>query len=140
VAPEGRKRRNFRLAKQFNFRGEMRREDDNQLWELLGQAQPPAVSPLFARNVLRRIREQPKTRVWVLGWLNLRSLIPASTVAVALVVAFFVVYSPSSPAPMAANDSDPVAKIDPQDYAVVADLDELVASDENALWDDNSSL
>ena len=118
----------------------MRREDDDQLWDLLGQAQPPAVSPLFARNVLRRIRGQPQSWAWVREWLNLRSLIPASTVAVAFIVALFVVHSPSGPAPTAGSDSDPLAKIDPQDYAVVADLDELVASDENTLWDDNSSL
>jgi hypothetical protein len=118
----------------------MNREDDDQLWDLLGQAQQPAVSPFFARNVLRRVREQPQRLVWVREWLNLRSLIPASTVAVALIVAAFVVHSPSGPAPTAASDSDPLAKIDPQDYAVVADLDELVASDENTLWDDNSSL
>jgi hypothetical protein len=28
-----------------------------------------------------------------------------------------------------------VAKIDPQDYDVVADLDELIAWDENSVWD-----
>jgi hypothetical protein len=33
-----------------------------------------------------------------------------------------------------------VAKIDPQDYEVVADLDELLAVDENSLWDENSTL
>jgi len=120
----------------------MNREDDDKLWDLLGQAQQPAVSPFFARNVLRRVREQPQRWAGVREWLNLRSLIPASTVAVALIAAAFVVQSPSpsGPAPTAAIDSDPLAKIDPQDYAVVADLDELVASDENTLWDDNSSL
>jgi hypothetical protein len=72
----------------------MNREDDDQLWDLLGQAQQPAVSPFFARNVLRRVREQPQRLVWVREWLNLRSLIPASTVAVAFIVAAFVVHSP----------------------------------------------
>ena len=35
---------------------------------------------------------------------------------------------------------DVVAKVDIKDYDVVADLDELIASDENTLWDDNQSL
>ena len=35
---------------------------------------------------------------------------------------------------------DVVVKIDPQDYEVVADLDELLAVDENSLWDENSTL
>jgi len=33
-----------------------------------------------------------------------------------------------------------IAQIDVQDYEVVADLDNLLASDENSPWDDNSSL
>ena len=35
---------------------------------------------------------------------------------------------------------DIVAQVDPQDYDVVADLDELLASDESNLWDDNTTL
>jgi hypothetical protein len=41
---------------------------------------------------------------------------------------------------MATNDSDVVAKIDPQDYDVVADLDELIAWDENSVWEDKPTL
>jgi hypothetical protein len=66
--------------------------------------------------------------------------VPAATVAVALIVAVFVARVPAGPGLTTNNDTDPVAHIDPQDYQVVADLDELLASDENALWDDNSSL
>ena len=44
------------------------------------------------------------------------------------------------PAPRRSSDSEPdvIAKIDPQDYDVVADLDELLAADENNLWDDDT--
>jgi hypothetical protein len=118
----------------------MRREDDEQLWDLLGQAQAPAPSPFFARNVLRTIRQRPVVLQSVRQWFRLGRLVPAATVAVALMVAVFVARVPSQPGVAALNDSDPVTKIDPQDYDVVADLDELVASDENGLWDDNSSL
>ena len=38
------------------------------------------------------------------------------------------------------NAPDVVAKIDPQDYDVVADLDDLIAWDENSLWDEKPSL
>jgi hypothetical protein len=31
-----------------------------------------------------------------------------------------------------------IAKIDPQDYDVVADLDELLVTDESNLWDDDT--
>jgi hypothetical protein len=33
-----------------------------------------------------------------------------------------------------------VAKIDPQDYEVVADLDELLAVDKGSLWDEKPTL
>jgi hypothetical protein len=33
-----------------------------------------------------------------------------------------------------------VAKIDPQDFEVVADLDDLLASDEGSLWDEKPTL
>jgi hypothetical protein len=118
----------------------MKREDDQQLWDLLGRAPEPAVSPFFARNVLRTVRQRPRGLAAIGEWFSLSRLIPASTVAVAVVVALFVAYNPTGPEKFAANESDPVAQIDPQDYEVVADLDELLASDESFLWDDNSSL
>jgi predicted benzoate:H+ symporter BenE len=118
----------------------MKREDDEKLWDLLGQAPTPAVSPFFARNVLRTIRQQPVLLQSIREWFSLGRLIPAATVAVALIVAVFVARIPAKPDLANLNNSDPVAAIDPQDYEVVADLDELVASDENGLWDDNSSL
>jgi hypothetical protein len=118
----------------------MRREDDQKLWDLLGKAKAPEVSPFFARNVLRSVRQQPTFLGRVGDWFRLNRLVPAATVAMTFIVAVFVAQFPAGPGLATTNDSDPVAKIDPQDYEVVADLDELVASDENALWDDNSSL
>jgi hypothetical protein len=118
----------------------MRREDDQKLWDLLGQASRPAVSPFFARNVLRSVREQPVFLRSLHNWFRLSRLIPAATVAVELIVTVFFARVPVPSGVATVNDSDPVAKIDPQDYEVVADLDELVSSDENALWDDNTSL
>ncbi len=38
------------------------------------------------------------------------------------------------------NDLEVVAKIDAQDYDVVADLDELIAWDENSVWDEKPTL
>ena len=118
----------------------MRRQDDEKLWDLLGQARSPAVSPFFARNVVRAVRQQPVLLQSIRNWFSLDRLVPAATVAVALIAAVFVARVPDRSGLASLNNSDPVAAIDPQDYEVVADLDELVASDENALWDDNSSL
>ena len=38
------------------------------------------------------------------------------------------------------NPPDVVASIDPQDYEVVADLDYLIASEDDNTWDDDDSL
>jgi hypothetical protein len=38
------------------------------------------------------------------------------------------------------NEPDVVAQIDPQDYEVVANLDDLLVLYETSLWDENSSL
>jgi len=46
-----------------------------------------------------------------------------------------------SPGPRtSSNDSDVVTKVDPQDYDVVADLDALIAWDENSVWEDKPTL
>jgi hypothetical protein len=116
----------------------MQREDDQELWDLLGSAAQPSVSPFFSRDVTRRIREGSTSRRGLRPGFSWRRLLPVSTIAAAT-VAIFISYTYSF-RPQRADDDDPVAKIDVQDYEVVADLDELLASDENSLWDDNPSL
>jgi hypothetical protein len=119
----------------------MKREDDEQLWDLLGRSPGPGPSPFFARNVLRRIRqESQQTPAWR-SWFSPRRLVPVSAVMVALAAAVVFTHNPSTRQRAATNDLDPIiAKIDVQDYEVVADLDDLLASDDNNLWDDTSSL
>ncbi len=36
----------------------MEREDDKELWDILGHTAEATLSPLFARNVLRKIRQE----------------------------------------------------------------------------------
>ncbi len=116
----------------------MEREDDQQLWDLMDSASPPEVSPFFARNVLRRVREEAAGSGGPARWLGWRRLLPFSAVGAAT-AAILVVYGSSfRPLPLAGDDL--IAKIDSRDYEVVADLDNLLASDENNLWDDTSSL
>lgn len=116
----------------------MKREDDEQLWDLLGRAPETKVSPFFARNVLREIRQEQSRSGR--SWFSWRRLVPASAVALAIVAAVVFVHS-SPPQTSAEAQVDPViAQIEVQDFEVVADLDILLASDENRPWDDNSSL
>jgi hypothetical protein len=116
----------------------MDREDDEKLWDLLGKTPSVEFSPFFARNVLRRVREQPSWSMRLRPWFSLRRLVPISALAAAVIGTFFFLQSPAPPENRA-TEPDVIAKIDVQDYEVVADLDDLLASDENNLWDDNSS-
>lgn len=118
----------------------MKREDDQQLWDLLGQAAESTLSPFFARNVLRQIRQEPRWFERARRRLRLRRLVPASGLALVVIAAIIFTHNPSLRQKPAASEPDPVAKIDAQDYEVVADLDELLASDENNLWDEDSIL
>ena len=117
----------------------MERQDDNELWDILGRAPEPTLSPFFARNVLRKIRQEATGFGRARSWFSLRRLVAASAVAVVVVGMAIATHHPVSQR-ASANDSDVVAKIDPQDYDVVADLDELIAWDENTVWEEKPTL
>ena len=116
----------------------MKREDDQQLWDLLGQDRPRQLSPFFSRNVVRRIRERSAGFEWLRSWLNPWRIVPATGVAIAVIATIVAVHQPAD---LKQSDSPPdvIVKIDPQDYDVVADLDELLVTDENSLWDDDDT-
>ena len=115
----------------------MKREDDQQLWDLLGQAKPKQLSPFFARNVVRTIRERSARFEWLRGWLSPRRLVPLTGVAIAVIATILAVHQPAGRNP-ADSPPDVIVRIAPQDYDVVADLDELLATDETSLWDDDT--
>jgi hypothetical protein len=117
----------------------MEREDDKQLWDILGRGPEPTLSPFFARNVLRKIRQEAAGFERVRNWLSLRRLVAASAVAVVVVGMAIATHHPISRT-ASASDLDVVAKIDPQDYDVVADLDDLIAWDENSVWEEKPTL
>jgi hypothetical protein len=119
------------------FAKEMKREDDQQLWDLLGRAEPSQLSPFFARNVARRIRERPARFAGVRHWLSPWRLVPATGLAIAVIATILAVHQPAGRNP-ADSPPDVIVKIDPQDYDVVADLDELLATDDTGLWDDDT--
>jgi hypothetical protein len=117
----------------------MEPQDDKELWDVLGRLPKPTLSPIFARNVLRKIRQEPTRFEWVRNWFSARKVIGASAVAAVFVALAFVTYYPG-PRTTSSSDSEVVAKVDPQDYDVVADLDALIAWDENSVWEDRPTL
>jgi hypothetical protein len=123
----------------LNRMDNMEPQDDKELWDVLGRLPEPTVSPFFARNVLRKIREKPTHFERARNWFSVRKLVGASAVAAVFVALSLVTHYPG-PRTASSSDSDVVAKIDPQDYDVVADLDELIAWDENSVWEDRPTL
>jgi len=115
----------------------MKREDDQKLWDILGQVRPVELSPFFPRNIVRKIKERPPGFEKLRSWFSLRKLVPAAGLAVAVIAAVLVLHQPASHNPEE-SAPDVIAAIDPQDYDVVADLDELLVTDESNLWDDET--
>lgn len=118
----------------------MQREDDQQLWDLLGRTAAPKLSPFFARNVLREIRPETSRFGRAQNWFSLRRLVAASGVAVVAIGMAIATHTPRWPQKSPEREPDVVAKIDPQDFDVVADLDELLAWDEDNLWNETPTL
>jgi hypothetical protein len=115
-------------------------EDDKELWDVLGRVPGPKLSPFFARNVLRSVRQEGTRFERMRRWFSWRRLAAASAVVIVAIGMAMATHQPPSQS-RAANDPDVVvAKIDPQDYDVVADLDELIAWDENTVWEDKPTL
>ena len=117
----------------------MEPEDDKELWDVLGRLPEPTLSPFFARDVLRKVRQEPARFDRVRSWFSVRKLVGASAVAAVAVALALVTHYPG-PRSASSGDLDVVAKVDPQDYEVVADLDELIAWDENSVWEEKPTL
>src|SRR5438876_10826515 len=110
----------------------MKREDDQQLWDLLGRAPKAELSPFFARNVVRRIRERSARFEWLRGWLSPRRLVTVTGVAIAVIATILAVHRPAGRNP-AERPPDVIVRIDPQDYYFVGSLDGLLDTDETSL-------
>ncbi|MDB6152739.1 MAG: hypothetical protein JWL90_1192 [Chthoniobacteraceae bacterium] len=109
----------------------MKNEEHDDLWQLLAKAKEPAVSPFFARNVLRAIRKQEKP-AGLFDWLpRLRALTAALGLLAITVAGISTLTRP--------NRNDQIAALaqevsDSPDYTVISHLDELLAYEENSAW------
>ena len=111
----------------------MKREDDEKLWDLLGRSAEPQVSPFFARNVLRKIREAQGESV-PRRWWRPQWLVPVTGVAVVIIAALtFPGHLVDRNQPETSAEVATAAEA--QDNDLLADLDELVGFDDLALDD-----
>ena len=116
----------------------VKRDDDQELWDILGRAAEPKISPFFARIVLREIREADAWKTFH-GWLNPRRLIPVVGIA-GVLIAVSLLRLHTSVAPLADSPPDALASVDAMDYEVIADLDDLLASDDSNSLDEGVFL
>lgn len=116
----------------------MKREEDEKLWDLLGHSAEPKVSPFFARNVVRKIR-QAQGEMPARPWWNLRWLVPASGVAVAVIAALLLRMQVPQERPAEPRE-DGLALSEVPDIELIADLEDLVGSDEASVFEDESVL
>ncbi len=124
----------------------MKPDEQDKLWELLGKTRQPSVSPFFARNVLRAVRQEVQeggqkrpllarlTRAlhrW--SWQIAAAGVCAIAVLVTVSPTAFVRHHHSAPA-QPSLDTQIVAN---PDYEVIVHLDELAADEESSLWLDD---
>ena len=101
----------------------MEREDDPQLWDLLGHSKVPEPSPFFARNVVRVARNQPGSSSAAWSWLSWRPLITSFSAVAAIVIAAFTFHAFHHPHPAAGRDS--IASYHVSESDLATDLDVL---------------
>jgi hypothetical protein len=109
----------------------MNHEEHDDLWDLLGHARTAKASPFFARNVLRAIREEEPTASGVGSWLIRRWPILA---AAACALLFAGVSLMPKPEPVVSVETLAVHVTESPDYAVIGNLDELLAAQESSAW------
>jgi hypothetical protein len=128
----------------------MNPNEDHELWNLLGKAREPKVSPYFSRNVLRALRSQEqdlenrsllsRIRQWCARTLIGIRWVPVSATAALLIGA--VLALPIRRESSRQTDINQIAQViaSSPDYGVISQLDELLASEEGNLWLDSSPL
>ena len=110
----------------------MKREEDEKLWDLLGRATEPSASPFFARNVMRKLREAQGESAPRRGW-YLRWLVPAAGVAVVIIAGLAL---PTQIIKQHRSNSRPdVVAVSDNDSDLMADLEDLMGSDDSGLED-----
>jgi hypothetical protein len=122
----------------------MKNEEHDDLWELLGRARPVKASPLFSRNVLRAVRQlEPEKERGFFEWLRVgwNWLIVSGAATAVLFLSLSMRTAPPAERQVASASASASVEnavleeiVRSPDLAVIANLDMLVAMDDNDLW------
>ena len=114
----------------------MNHDEHDKLWELLGKAREPKVSPFFASKVVRAVRAADEPQPGFFVWLRRRWFVPLAAGACAVVIAIFAFHHPAGERENLVAAADPLEEI-----AAVAtgapelpSLDTLLASEDHSIW------
>lgn len=116
-------------------------DEQEDLWKLLGQARHSTASPFFARNVVREIRALHQEKPGFLGLLSRHwrfAVTGAAVSSIAAAAAFHFVGNVSRDRQMDSLVAITEQISESPDFYVINDLDDLLASEENSIWLDNS--
>jgi len=106
----------------------MNRDEDPQLWDLLGRSKGSTPSPFFARNVVRAVRSGSRKGQGLHAWFSLRRLVPALSAVVAVAIGVFTLQALHH---QDRSSQPSFASAEIQDSELVADLDVLVNDDDS---------
>ncbi len=115
----------------------MKNDEQDDLWELLGNARKPKVSSFFAANVMRKVRKEaakPSGFESIMLWLRRRWFIPATAAACAVTLFSMRLEQSGVSVPDTSLDEMALAVAETSDLHLIVDLDTLVAADNNAIW------
>jgi hypothetical protein len=115
----------------------MKDDEHDDLWEFLGKGREPKVSSFFAANVMRKIREEqarPTGFAAFALWLRQKWFIPATAAACAIAAMALIPDKGMVASTEPTMDDMALAVAQSSELNMIADLDTLVAADNNAIW------
>ncbi len=115
-------------------------EEKDELWQLLGKARQPAISPFFSRNVLRAVRGLAQERSGVFATLRRFWRLAAVSGCAASLAAGAVIIKQDQEQRREHQEIIALAErvSASPDYEVIGHLDELLDSEKNSVWLDNA--
>lgn len=128
-------------------------EEHDDLWQLLGKAKQPHISPAFVQNVVREVRRGPTQLSTTLRLLNAsktlwdaclhqwrHGLLAVCTICAAIfLIQKEVTFNRQQEAEKVELFAMELHVSESPDYQVISHLDELLASEENSVWLENST-
>ena len=116
-------------------------DENDDLSRLLGRAKLPVVSPFFSRNVIREVRGVRRENPGLLAMLRRHWRLTATAAVAGCIMA--IAGSQFIGSNRHNGQIDSLMAIteqvsDSADFYVINDLDDLLASEENSVWLDNS--